>query len=676
MTSRYFSQKQKQALYVFAGGLCEICGTPLPEDWHADHVIPYSVGGETDVINGQATCPHCNLRKGNKVKVTSLPKDFKERSWQIRAIDQFFSKLPSVFSVMATPGAGKTPFALLVARRLFEQGLIDFIVVIAPYENLKEQWVYDASEFGIEFDTEFKIEVPGRGLVISDDFHGIVTSYQQIAYGGNSDVFRKTCSHKRVLAILDEPHHCGNGNTWGDAVHNALALATHTLSITGTPYRTDQKEIPFLPYTKYRDEDGVTCWKPVMDFTYSYGEALADKEVVRRVEFPKFDGEMTWIEKAASQTEQGLFEWANDPTVKTKTFADPVTQNEARIRLNTALLSEGGWIKAVLEAANNQLEEVRRNEQPDAGGLVVVKGIKEAKQIAEKMKDLFGEFPTIVTYEEAKPLDIINGFAKSNNKWIVAVRMISEGINIKRLRVGIYATNIMTRMFFEQVLGRIVRWQKNIDGAQIAYLFIPRTEPYLTYAKEITEIVDHIIIQEFTEESEKENGGNNGKDSKWIEYVSSNGWETDRELDGEIFSAEEVEKARQAIIEEGLEGRITATELAKLWRKSPDYASASSSATRPPIVTPPPQKKPKRDYKKQLRKECQGLSSALIAFARKICGLELDYKEIHGAWAKLPQGDHHSSSTIETLEAKKDWLQRKIITAQNGVLTKRNLWHP
>ena len=70
--------------------------------------------------------------------------------------------------------------------------------------------------------------------------------------------------------------------------------------------------------------------------------------------------------------------------------------------------------------------------------------------------------------------------------------MISEGINIKRLRVGVYATNIMTRMFFEQVLGRIIRWQKNIDGAQIAYLFIPRTEPYLTYAKEITEIVDRI----------------------------------------------------------------------------------------------------------------------------------------------------------------------------------------
>ena len=63
---RLFSKKQREAIWLAAGGLCESCGLPIDQSFHADHVVPYGSGGATDVLNGQALCPQCNLEKGDK----------------------------------------------------------------------------------------------------------------------------------------------------------------------------------------------------------------------------------------------------------------------------------------------------------------------------------------------------------------------------------------------------------------------------------------------------------------------------------------------------------------------------------------------------------------------------------------------------------------------------------
>lgn len=63
---RRFSKKQKQILAWLAAGVCQMCGIRLQENFHADHVTAFSRGGKTIIKNGQALCPSCNLRKGNK----------------------------------------------------------------------------------------------------------------------------------------------------------------------------------------------------------------------------------------------------------------------------------------------------------------------------------------------------------------------------------------------------------------------------------------------------------------------------------------------------------------------------------------------------------------------------------------------------------------------------------
>jgi len=64
---REFSQWQRTLLYHAADGKCDRCGTELGPDWHADHKVPWSRGGPTKVVNGQALCPPCNLKKGRQL---------------------------------------------------------------------------------------------------------------------------------------------------------------------------------------------------------------------------------------------------------------------------------------------------------------------------------------------------------------------------------------------------------------------------------------------------------------------------------------------------------------------------------------------------------------------------------------------------------------------------------
>lgn len=66
MAKRFFSSSQRVSLYIASQGKCAICGRKLKPGWHADHKRPYSKGGETDTLNGQALCPQCDQSKGAK----------------------------------------------------------------------------------------------------------------------------------------------------------------------------------------------------------------------------------------------------------------------------------------------------------------------------------------------------------------------------------------------------------------------------------------------------------------------------------------------------------------------------------------------------------------------------------------------------------------------------------
>jgi superfamily II DNA or RNA helicase len=361
------------------------------------------------------------------------------RPWQKAALERLDQVDEPDFLAVATPGAGKTTFALTAARRWLAEHPRRRLVVVTPTAHLKTQWARAAAALDLDLEVAWS---PAEGL--APDMHGLVTTYQQVATSARA--LRSLT--RDAFVVFDEVHHAAEDRVWGDSLRQAFDGAARRLSLSGTPFRSDTQAIPFVRY----EIDEARA-----DFEYGYGDALADGRVVRPVYFPRIDGHMEWT--------------APDGSVHEATFDDPLDRVLAGQRLRTALSVEGEWLPAVLRRAHDQLLEIRQT-QPDAGGLVIAIDREHARGIARILRDRLGVASQIVTSDDPQASSRIATFAAGTTPWIVAVRMVSEGVDIPRLRVGVLATTTTTELFFRQAVGRLVRWTTGTHH-QPAFLFIP-----------------------------------------------------------------------------------------------------------------------------------------------------------------------------------------------------------
>ncbi len=361
------------------------------------------------------------------------------RAWQAEALDRLDRHPGKDFLAVATPGAGKTTFALTAVVRNLAAHPHRHVVVVAPTSHLKVQWAdAAASAFGLQLEPEWN---PREGW--PTDMHGVVTTYQQVAT--NPRPFRGPSND--AIIVLDEVHHAGTERAWGDSLLQAFEHAATRLCLSGTPFRSDQNAIPFVEYAF--DE-------AVSHYTYGYGEALEDGGVVRPVFFPRIGGHMEWT--------------APDGTERSASFDDVIERTAEAQRLRTALSPEGEWLPAVLAQAHERLLEIRQTH-PSAAGLVIAMDVEHAQAIVGLLRNL-GVAPTVATSDDPGASEKIAAFADSRDPWIVAVRMVSEGVDIPRLRVGVWATNTVTELFFRQAVGRLVRWTRGMRR-QKAFFFLP-----------------------------------------------------------------------------------------------------------------------------------------------------------------------------------------------------------
>jgi superfamily II DNA or RNA helicase len=393
------------------------------------------------------------------------PTRIRLRPWQSEALERFANKRRPDFLAVATPGAGKTTFALTAAV----QDLADHpgrrLIVVAPTQHLKHQWSRAALRFGLHLDPEWS----ARDGALPSDMHGIVTTYQQVATSSRA---LAGLSHD-AFVVFDEIHHAGDDRAWGSAVLEAFEGAAKRLSLSGTPFRSDTSAIPFVEY--HLDEARA-------DYEYGYGEALADRGVVRPVYFPRINGFMEWV--------------APDGEVLAATFDDELTREQANQRLRTALSLEGQWLPAVLEQANERLMALREHH-PEAGGLVIAMDQEHAHGIARLLRERHGVRAVVAISDDPDASSHIAAFAASTDPWIVAVRMVSEGVDIPRLRIAVYATTTTTELFFRQAVGRVVRWTPGLHGpgsrTQPAWFFLPDDPRLRRFAAELTESRRHSL---------------------------------------------------------------------------------------------------------------------------------------------------------------------------------------
>jgi superfamily II DNA or RNA helicase len=371
---------------------------------------------------------------------------------------------PRDFLAVATPGAGKTTFALRIASELLASGAVQGVTVVAPTEHLKTQWALAAARVGIRLDPGFK---NSQGAT-SADFHGVAVTYAGVA--AHPLLHRARTERRRTLVILDEVHHAGDALSWGDAVREAFEPAARRLCLTGTPFRSDTNPIPFVRYE--RGSDGIT--RSGSDHSYGYGDALRDG-VVRPVLFLAYSGTATWKTRAGEEI--------------TATLGEPLTVEQTQHAWRTALDPHGDWMPAVLDAADRRLTQVRRGV-PDAGGMVIATDQASAKLYAELLHGITGRKPVVVLSDDLKASKKIAAFEDSDDRWLVAVRMVSEGVDLPRLAVGVYATSTQTPLFFAQAVGRFVRARRPGETASV---FLPSVPSLLQLAAEMEAERDHAL---------------------------------------------------------------------------------------------------------------------------------------------------------------------------------------
>ena len=389
------------------------------------------------------------------------------RGWQQEALEAYAHSAATGardFLAVATPGAGKTTFALRVASDLLAAGVVQAITVVTPTEHLKRQWAEAAARVGIALDPDFR----NAAGASTRDFAGVAVTYAGVAAA--CVLHRRRTGHRRTLVVLDEIHHAGDALAWGEAVREAFEPATRRLALTGTPFRSDVTPIPFVTYAP--GSDGVR--RSVADYSYGYGRGLRDG-VVRPVLFLSYSGSMRWRTSAGD--------------VVAATLGEPLTRDLGQQAWRTALDPRGNWIPAVLTAADTRLTEVRRHV-PDAGGLVIASDHASARAYAARLRAVTGEAPVVVLSDDARASDRIAAFAASDARWMVAVRMVSEGVDVPRLAVGVYATSVSTPLFFAQAVGRFVRARRPGETASV---FLPSVPALLGLAAELEVERDHAL---------------------------------------------------------------------------------------------------------------------------------------------------------------------------------------
>jgi superfamily II DNA or RNA helicase len=384
------------------------------------------------------------------------------RAWQERAREALAAHKGEAFLASATPAAGKTTFGLRVAHELLCSGRVGRVAILAPTTHICRQWAADAARYGIDLE-------PGRPNAAGPepaDRHGVAVTYQTVAAGPATH--RRACARRPTLLIADEPHHMGDDAAWGASAREAFAEAELRLLLSGTPFRSDNTPIPWVAY----DADGLSS----ADFTYTYTDALLDG-VCRPITFVPYDGDM---------------EWTSDGRRRRADFSLALPRQEDARRLRTALDAHGDWIGRVLRDADARLAQLRASDHPDAGGLVVAIDKQHAADLAERLEGVAGEPPLIVTSDEADASARIARFAAGTQRWIVSVLMVSEGVDIPRLRVGVYATTARTELFFRQVVGRFIR-RSPAPRRQMSHLFLPSDLTLKALAGRIEEERAHAI---------------------------------------------------------------------------------------------------------------------------------------------------------------------------------------
>lgn len=614
-SKRLFGNKEKDALFLAADGKSELSGEPLEKGWHADHAMPWFRGGPTDISNAQALTAKENLKKGSKVET-------KPREWQKNFFDKYHKHPHPDFFLAALPAAGKTFASLYLANEFLTQRPNRRLIIVTPTRHIRDQWKKKAHQvFGIELQSrEFKGTLR-TNVMLKDGFQGITTTYSTIL--NNSMLFRRFCAQYEVFFIFDEIHHAKEGNQYGRAIQEAAENAARRLLLTGTPFRTDGCKIPFVKL----DPDGQIQ----IDERYDYPQALRDG-VIRELVFKRYVG---WAEYRLGEDKVEHHS------------RDEHTEDEWR-SIHRAFLRTDKFMMNMYRDANFQLEEIRRRV-PNAGGLIVCEDIDKARHQLRLLKKVTGETAILVASDDPDSSEKIEGFRKNNQKWIIAVRMISEGVDVPRLMVLVYATHWTTDLCFRQIIGRVMRYQGTEEDTE-AYVYAPDVEPIRTYMTEIEQFQEQVARERVTRQRLLDD--REPATPRYFEVIDAENEYIEITSRGEHFDAAASRLSQEIASKHG----IAEAKAAAIFQEYIQPQQTPTDYTTKP-VRPSREEKPKEDRLKDLRISCSKKVRRLIRNRYGEHADQQDYQRVIGEFQGWVTFKDRGETDLQEFEK---WLIRRL----------------
>lgn len=602
---RQFTDKEREAVFLAADGKSEISGAPLPPGWHADHKQPWSQGGETDVANAQATTAQENVAKGASVDVIDR---MLTRAWQREFFEKWREHLICDFLLAALPAAGKTLAGLAAACQFRRQHPDGRIIILVPNTNVRDRWRKLGLVFGLQLMAkEFS------GHLNDAAFHGVVLTYSLAA--NHRLVMRRLCAKHPVLVIFDEVHHIADRKSWGAAVREGFELARRRLHLTGTPFRSDDDPIPFL--TKLADGNYQ------MDMSYDYPRALREG-VVRELMFHRYGGSVTLADPDDYQEQVTLH------------TDDELSEDEAARRLR-ALLSSRNYMRSFMAEAWGKLKAVRK-AKANAACLVLAMNQRHAEWLKGVWREVTGQEPDVVVSDDEKTTSTVDAFRDNTRPCVVAVRQISEGADISRLMVLVYATNWRTELFFRQAVGRVMRYEgTEYDGE--AYVYMP-VDPELVHHAEVIEAFQaQVRAEQDDDDGGGGGGGGGGGPPRDLLIVDS----SNAEFDGLTNRGQHLDQLQsQAVLDFANKYEISQAKAAMILRDMQPSPSASAD-----FASAVDNEVERTRLRKKVTEAANSLANAL--------GIE--WRAVHECWISMT-GVPTKRMTLAQLQQKYEWIKR------------------
>ena len=404
----------------------------------------------------------------------------KLREWQNNCLDAFVShrnkSKRNTFVFEACPGAGKSHMAAELAWQMCndDDKQVDLVIVVVPWKSIQG----DESNGMIKaFDqrglvVRNRLMLRGARIVqqpVPTAFDAIITTYAEtMTVEGIETIQLWKSKGLKISFVFDEIHHASEQKgEWGSLAEEAHESSDMTIVMSGTYFRTDQQPIKFV---RYRDNGEPRTDCP----PYKYQTAVADR-VCRPVAFKFFDAELKCIDEIEGIETHAL---------------SSINENDRRFGkvMREAFHPEGDVVRHMIHGIDEHLQRTRRRFY-SAGALITCRPgrddnseDKHVKQIAQKVRQYTGQEVMVVTHNDRNAQGKIDQFRNGTLPYLVAVNMISEGVDIPRLRAVGFMRYIRSEMMFRQIVGRTLRMTDDEDGTA-AMGFMPKFDLMTQFAR-------------------------------------------------------------------------------------------------------------------------------------------------------------------------------------------------